>query len=76
LRVEYHGKNLEEGIKSRQAWIVYDKKEEQQADRIFEQLVDASWEGFAEEECLYFNVTDKEDYGQFIKDYKEQKEKL
>ncbi len=70
MKIEYHGKNIEEGI-DREGYIIYDgNKEQEKADKLFSKLEEIGWRIEQEEECACIPVYDKEEYLSLLSDYK------
>lgn len=72
MKLNYFGKNIEEGRKTPVAEIWYDENTEQEKSEImFESLISMSWEGYGEQETLCFYLPcGKEDFEEFKTAYK------
>lgn len=83
MTIQYMGKNYtmkgrDEGLgnESPMAYISYDEyseKECQLADKTFSILREKGWELCEEEGCCSINVWDRDEYKDFVEDYKEAK---
>ncbi len=70
MRIEYHGKNLEEDT-GREGYIFYDEnKEQEKADKILNKLEEIGWKIEQEQGCASIPVCNKEEYLNLLSDYK------
>ena len=74
MKIEYRGRNINEGRDYREAYITYDEqKEREKAGAIFEALVKKGWQVEAEQDCASIPVSDKNEYLELLWDFKEAK---
>lgn len=72
MTITYHGKSDWTG-NTREAYITYEEKEQEFANRVFAILVNKEYEVIEEEECASVPVCDMQEYNDLVKIYKEAK---
>jgi predicted GTPase len=72
MTIAYHGKSGFTG-NVREAYITYEEKEQEFANKVFAILVDKGYEVIEEEECASIPVYNSEEYKDLVKIYKEAK---
>lgn len=74
MTIEYRGINKEENINYREAVIYYDEdKEQEKADIVFDILSKKGWDVYGEQGLIAVHVFDKDEYKEFVEDYKQAK---
>jgi hypothetical protein len=72
MTVRYVGRS--ENSNNRLAIIGYEPKEEEMANKVLDKMVEYGWKlSYGEEEELCFEVYDREEYREFVSDYKKAK---
>lgn len=72
MTITYRGKS-EWTENTREAYIAYEEKEQEFANKVFAILVNKGYEVIEEEECASIPVYDAEEYKELVKVYKEAK---
>lgn len=76
MKIEYKGRNPEEDRCNREAWILYNEdnmNEAEKAIKVIGLLECMGWKTFHEEGWAIVRVTDKDEYDILVSDYKKAK---